>query len=55
MEKHFFLLMLWSPLTSLPNNDGSAPLLATTRNINQRNVGVLDSYRKPKMVHATIK
>ena len=47
------VFMLWSPLTSLPNSDSSAPQLPATGNTDQKNVGVPDSYSKPKMVHAT--
>ena len=49
------IFMLWSALTSLLNRDGSAPQLATTDNINQKHLGVPNSFRKPKMEHATIK
>ena len=47
------VLIRWSPLTSLPNSDGSAPELATTIRFNQLNVAPLDSYSKAKMVIAT--
>ena len=47
------VFILLSPLTSLPNSDGSLPQLGTAIRINESNVGPLDSYIKPKMVHAT--
>ena len=47
------VFILWSPLTSLPNSDGSAPQLGTTVRLNPLNVGRADSYIKLKMVHAT--
>ena len=43
----------WSPLTSLPNSNGSAPQLATAIRPNQLNVGPRDSYSKLKMVPGT--
>ena len=48
------VFMLSSPLTSLPDRDGSTPKMATTGNNNRKILGVPYSYRKPKMMHSTV-
>ena len=47
--------MLWSPLTSLPKVDGSAPQLAATGNIHPKTLQVHDSHKKTENADASIK